>query len=86
MRRKREVPVLSVGDLIRDNDPRNERGLLEIVAISYHLEKVQIRSSEGRKTWIKMSSIHFDGKERHGGYSAISVKNWNPIDDGKDTI
>jgi hypothetical protein len=69
---------LSVGDKIKDNDPRMGTRILEIKRIDdTHVFASRVQhflhgsTSEDREFRIKITSIHTDGKERRSGFSRV---------------
>ena len=62
---------LKIGDVLRDNDPRQEGRTLEITKILPLHGSVRACSSKGKDVRILQRRIHTDGKARKSGYSLV---------------
>lgn len=64
------IEVVRLGDKIKDNDPRTENRLGEVIAF----QKTRLRVKweiTGVKTYVSLNRVFDDGKIRKTGYSLV---------------
>lgn len=62
--------MIELGTKVRSNDPRDVGHIREVLEVGH----ARVLLSGPPKTWVLISRIHEDGKERRTGYNVVDER------------